>query len=278
MDYIDLHIHSIHSDGTLKPAEIVEYARQFQLKAISLTDHDSIDGVEEAILAGKRVGVEVIPGIEISSNYFDRDIHILGYCLDIHHPAISEYTRQIRVYREERAKRIIELLKQSGIHITWQLVKAKSAGGVIGRPHIADVLLEEGYVYSFRDAFDKYLGESGKAFVPKEMITPLQAIDIIHQAGGLACIAHPGVDIPDDTVLELLNYGLDGIEVYHPKHSKTDIEHYLDMARKHQLFVTGGSDSHGLRMLDITIGSLHVPYKCIIDLKNKCNNLHAVRE
>ncbi len=259
MKYIDLHIHSTHSDGIMTPDEIVQFAKNIDLEAISITDHDSVDGIQPALDAGKKYGIKVIPGIEISANHYGKDLHILGYFFDYKNPVIQDYGKRIRLYRENRARNILKKLKTCGIDIPYELVEMKSNGGVIGRPHIADILIEEGHAYSFREAFDKYLGEAGKAFEPKTLVNPREAIDMVHQAGGIACIAHPGVDVPDEIIMHLIKMGLDGIEVFHPKHIDAEIRHFENFAKHHNLVITGGSDCHGPRTFDVTIGAYKVP-------------------
>ncbi len=277
MDYIDLHIHSTHSDGLLTPEEIVRYAKKYELKAISITDHDAISNYRQAKAAGEKYGVEIIPGIEISTKIGEYTTHLLGYYFDPDFWLIDEYVKKNRLIREERAQKIVTRLGDLGIKISYELVKLRSNGGVIGRPHIADVLLEEGHVFSFRDAFEKYLGENKAAYVPKPTLSPEKGMEIIQKAGGLAFVAHPGIDINDDIIFQLVDLGLDGIEVYHPKHSQGDIERFLTLARNHHLLVSGGSDCHGPRSMDIMLGISKVPYFYLDKMKEKLNIKYAAK-
>ncbi|MBN2412570.1 PHP domain-containing protein [candidate division KSB1 bacterium] len=277
MDYIDLHIHSNHSDGLLAPEDIVRYAKEYKLKAISITDHDAISNYLQAKVAGEKYGVEIIPGIEISTQIGEYTIHLLGYYFDPDFWLINEYVEKNRIIREERAKKIINRLGDLGIKISFELVKLRSNGGVIGRPHIADVLLEEGYVFSFRDAFEKYLGENKAAYVPKPALSPEKGMEVIQKAGGLAFVAHPGIDLNDDIIFQLVDLGLDGIEIFHPKHVQSDIEHFLTIAGDHHLLVSGGSDCHGPRSTDIMLGINKVPYYYLEKMKEKLNKKYAVK-
>jgi 3',5'-nucleoside bisphosphate phosphatase len=270
LEYIDLHIHSSYSDGLLSPEEIVRYAREYHLRAISITDHDSIAGFAEASAAGKRYNIEVIPGIELSTRFADITVHLLGYFFDTNNSDIIEYVIQNRNIREERAKKIVARLHELGMKISFELVKLRANGGVIGRPHIADVLLEEGYVYSFRDAFEKYLGENKAAYIQKPALEPEEGIRLVHNAGGLVFIAHPAVEITDAVIMHLIALGLDGIEVYHPKHLQTDIDHYMQIVQAHDLLICGGSDCHGPRNSnDIMLGTVPVPLVHLEQMKSR---------
>ena len=274
MHYIDLHIHSTHSDGLLTPEEIVRYAKEFRLKSISITDHDAISGYQEAKQAGEKYDVEIVPGIEISTSIDEYTVHLLGYGFDPESGLIKDYVNKNRLIREERAKKIIDKLSDLGIKISYELVKLRSNGGMIGRPHIADVLLEEGFVFSFRDAFDKYLGENKAAYVPKPKLSPEKGLQIIQKSGGLVFVSHPGIDINDDIIYQLVNLGLDGIEVYHPKHTQGNIEHFLTIAGDSDLLVSGGSDCHGPRNSDIMLGINNVPYHYLEKIKAKLQSIH----
>ena len=257
---IDLHVHSTFSDGLLTPEQIINLAHRRDLKAISITDHDEILGYDAAHTLGKTLGLQVIPGIEVSTLFHATDVHILGYFLDPHNPAIRSYIQIFKQRRVERASEIVQRLGKIGIHIPFELVRMKARNGSMGRPHIADVLVEEGIVFSFQEAFQKYLGDDKPAYVPKVKIEPQDALQMIHNASGLAFVAHPCVGISDTLILQLIDLGLDGIETMHPKHSLADIQHYQELCRRHDLLESGGSDCHGARQGEAMLGCGMVPH------------------
>jgi len=266
-EFIDLHIHTTYSDGLYTPTKAVKMAYAANLAAVAITDHDELAGIPEATREGDDLGIEVIAGIEMSTILEGFDVHLLGYFIDYHDPAIQQYVKQCKEWRWERARKIIELLKKCGIHIPFELVKLKAGNGSIGRPHIADVLVEEGYVFSFHEAFDKYLGENKPAYVPKKKVDPGNAIDLIHKVGGLAFIAHPGVELDDDIIFRVIALGLDGLETIHPNHSQVDIEHLAKIASEHNLLQSGGSDCHGEREGERLIGKIKVPASFLQEMK-----------
>src|SRR5205809_472232 len=218
--FVDLHCHSIASDGTMTPAEVVRLAADSGLSALSLTDHDTIAGIDEASAEAKRLGIDFLPGIEISSAYpRPGTMHLLGYGIDPHSPDLTAMTRRLVTARDERNIRVVEALQQQGVAITMDEVLTISGGGVTGRPHIAQVLMRKGYVSSIRDAFNKYLGQSGSTYFDKEQLSPRRAIEMIRQAGGIAVLAHP-VQLGkenyaqlENAIKELVDLGLGGVEV-----------------------------------------------------------------
>jgi hypothetical protein len=247
----DLHTHTTHSDGSCSPKEIVRKAKQASLDIISITDHDNIKGFKEASEEGKELGVEVIPGVEISSEISDREIHILGYFFD---PDNLELERYLTFFREERIKRagrIANKLMNLGfeIHLDEILEKAKKSS--VGRPHIAQVMLEKGIVSSYYEAFNKYIGNGSPAFEKKVHLSPQSAFRIINDAGGLSFIAHPG-NLPENLLKELIDSGMDGIEVIHPSHSKLQQKFYRGIVNSYFLLECGGSDYHGGKREDET--------------------------
>jgi 3',5'-nucleoside bisphosphate phosphatase len=257
---IDLHLHSTCSDGTLNPEEVVRKARSHGLKAVSLTDHDCVDGVEAATETGRGLDVEVIPGVELSTLFEGRDIHILGYLIEPAHPGLSDYLQIFRDERLRRAERIVGRLNRLGVALTMRAVLSKAGDGVIGRPHIADALLEEGFVFSVTEAFHKYLGYNRPAYERKYLLTPEEAIHLIHEAGGLACLAHPGIYNRDDILPPMVARGLDGIEVVHAKHTPEQARRYEEFADLYNLLKTGGSDCHGSGRGEPTMGTVTAPY------------------
>lgn len=273
---IDLHTHSTASDGSMSPAEVVRLAREKGLSAIALTDHDTVDGVREALEEGKKSGVEVIPGIEISVD-FKPEMHILGYF-----PGISGYTgikKELEVVkqgREVRNKKIINRLNELGIDITLEDIKGVALGDIMGRPHIARVLVNRGFVSSIDEAFDRYLCREGLAYFKRVELKPGDGISAIRNAGGLPVLAHPvflGKSYGElDTLLaELKEFGLAGIEALYSENSKEDTGIFLRLAIKYELLVTGGSDFHGSFKPGIELGrgrgSLEVPYEILEKLR-----------
>lgn len=241
----DLHSHSICSDGAHSPEELVRRALNAGLAVLSLTDHDSVNGVDEAIAAGLEHGLEVIPGVELSATLPTKEIHILGYFVDIRN---SEFLNAISVFRTERikrAERIVEKLNKLNIPLKMEDVLAQAGEAAIGRPHIAKAMVQEGHADSYHQVFAKYIGDGGPASVRKSPLSPDEAIRLINAAGGLSFVAHPGKSLTEDEVLELIRLGIDGIEVIHPSHSPELAAHYRAIVNQYYLLSSGGSDYHG---------------------------------
>ena len=251
--FVDLHTHTIASDGTQTPTQNVHIAKAVGLAGIAITDHDTVAGLSEAMEAGRKLEVIIVPGVEISTISNGQDIHILGYCMDYEDPKFLNRLAELRQVRDKRNEMMIDRLQQLGMKITLDEVVANLAVGkkpdeTLGRPHIAGLLVKKGYVQSIEEAFEQFLGNQGTAFVNPPRIEPCEAIRWIHEAGGTAVIAHPGIYQDDALVTELVqNQGLDGIEAYHSDHTSTDVERYSELARQYGLFVTAGSDFHGKR-------------------------------
>ncbi|WP_230077223.1 PHP domain-containing protein [Brevibacillus sedimenti] len=245
----DLHTHTRASDGTCEPAENVRLAAEAGLAAVAITDHDTVAGISAALEAAAGRNIEVIPGVEISSAANGQDIHVLGYFIPYDDEAFQEKLRGLRETRHERNKLMIARLRELGIPITLESVYRRKKGEDknIGRPHIAEELVELGVVGSIDEAFAKYLGREGAAYVNPPRITPQEAITLIKEAGGAAVLAHPGLYDDDDLVQELIAFGLDGIEVWHPDNDAAERERYRTWAEQHGLVMTGGSDFHGWR-------------------------------
>lgn len=247
--HADLHTHTKASDGTCEPAENVRLAKEAGLAAVAITDHDTVAGVPAARKAAEELGIEVIPGIEVSSVGRGQDIHVLGYFVPYEDEAFQERLVSLRETRHERNQLLIARLQELGIPITLENVYRRKQGTDknIGRPHIAEELIELGVVASIDEAFAKYLGKEGAAYVNPPRITPQQAITLIKDAGGAAVLAHPGLYDADDLVEELIAFGLDGIEVNHPDNDPDQRARYTAWANEHGLVITGGSDFHGWR-------------------------------
>ena len=276
MDRIDLHIHSNASDGTDDPAAIIEKGAALGLRAMSITDHDSVAGVEEAVAAGERLGVEVIPGIELSSDYRDNNVHILGYFIDIHAPAMREALDWIAREWEERNRRPTEMFVADGIDMTMEALEAEYPGSVIGRPHMAEFLMRRGYTRCVKESFDKYLGEDRKYFLPKRRPSFARAVEVILASGGVPVLAHPlQYRYPQNEVIEMIEYaracGIRALECYYSEHSPEDQAWLLSRAEHYGLGVSGGSDFHGTRKTHIALGTgmgdLAVPYSVLENLK-----------
>ncbi|KPC74797.1 metal-dependent phosphoesterase [Thermoactinomyces vulgaris] len=251
MGRVDLHVHTTGSDGLFSPSEVVKLAKEVGLAGLAITDHDSISGIEEALSAGREWGIHVVPGVEISTLWQGKEIHMLGLHIDYRDPSLLEKLKRQREVRQTRNRMMIEKLNELGIEVTMEEVMAKKKGegqaDNVGRPHIAEVLIDKGIVQSMDEAFDRYLGRDGQAYVTPPRISPIEAIQLIHQSKGKAVIAHPGLYEQDDLIPLLVENGLDGIEVNHPDHTDEAKQRYAEMAKTFGLFETAGSDFHGER-------------------------------
>lgn len=264
----DLHIHSHYSDGTLSPAELVRLAHGLGLGACSITDHDNIEGQDEALREGSRLGIEVIEGVEFSVRIDSQDIHILGYLIDTDDEALSEEVAMLGEARLERAEEIVRRLAGSGLEIPFEEVMVLSGKGTVGRPHIAKILLTRGLVGSFQAAFYRYIGEGRPCYVPKKVLPLGRVVSLIRGAGGVAVWAHPGDRIRDRALLtEILEAGVMGLEAYHPNHDEAMERDIETTAREHGLVTTGGSDYHFFEAKQIDVGGVTVPYSAVLDLR-----------
>ncbi len=243
----DLHIHTKASDGILSSSEVIDYAISIGLRGISITDHDTIDGLEVAQNYIQQINtyLKFVPGIELNTDYNDSEVHILGYFIDYLNQPMLTRLMELRQSRYERAKKMIEKLHNMGLVINLDTVKKLAAGDLIGRPHIAQALMDKGYVFSIKEAFDKYISKGRPAYVPRYKFLPDEAIRIIHGAGGIAVLAHPGLIKNTNVVNEIITMGIEGIEVYYPEHHPLQIDYYLKLCKNKKLLVTGGSDFHG---------------------------------
>jgi predicted metal-dependent phosphoesterase TrpH len=256
--FVDLHTHSTASDGTLSPEGVIETAERCGLTALALTDHDTIDGVPAARAAGERAGIRVIAGVELSAFQGEHEIHLLALHLT-HLEALEKRLAELRASRYTRAQQIVEKLNTLGIPLTLEEVLQQSNGGAVGRPHVARVLIARGVVHDFRDAFVKYLGNAGSAFVPKEHLSIEDAIAIAHEAGALAIWAHPGDGGRRERLGLLVAAGLDGLEIRHPSHSSEDVKRFQALADFFNLVPSGGSDWHGAPDGPRRLGIMNVP-------------------
>lgn len=243
----DLHIHTTASDGKLTPKQIVELAQERELELISITDHDTIGGYEEAKTEGLKRGIEVIPGVEITSDFKDEECHILAYCFDLNDSNMLSFLNDQSLIRVERAQKIIKKLNKLGFDITFDEVRAMAGKGVIARPHIAAVLVEKGYVANYREAFIRYLGNHAPAYYKCKYKSVEEIISIVHDAGGVVILAHPGTHYSDHDLHEFIEMGIDGFEYIHPSHNYLLQKKYERLADKYGLLKTGGSDFHDIR-------------------------------
>lgn len=256
---VDLHTHSTASDGTLPAAEVVALAARLPLMGLAISDHDSIAGIVEALSAGGRLGVTVVPAVEFSALEGDLSIHMLGYFIDPTDTALLAELATLREARIERAGRIVELLGTDGFHVDFDDLLRAANGGSLGRSHIAAALVRTGYARSLSDAFHRFVGRDAPYFVPKSPVSVRQIVRIIHGAGGLAVVAHPGISGVDGLLQGMVAAGMDGIEALHAEHTPAQRAFYRDIAARHGLLVTGGSDFHGPSMAGRPLGAGNVP-------------------
>jgi len=244
----DLHVHTTESDGLLTPAEVIDMAVQFGLTGIAITDHDTLKGLEPALeyLRAQQITLDFVPGIEINTDVELGEVHILGYYVDPRNQVLLNRLDEIKGFRRERALGMIRLLDKMGLKISVEEVEAQARGDLIGRPHVAMALKDRGYVENLKEAFDKYIAQGRPGYVPRYKFPPAEAIALIHQAGGSAVLAHPGL-IPDQGIVdEIIALGIDGLEVFYPDHDASQIAYFNNLAAQRGLLVTGGSDFHGM--------------------------------
>ncbi|HHT71389.1 MAG TPA: PHP domain-containing protein [Firmicutes bacterium] len=266
----DLHVHSTASDGKYTPTNIVALAASLGLSTIALTDHDTVDGLREAQAAGSLCGVQIVPGIELSTEHKGTEVHVLGYFIQPQRGALSAKLRQLRAARHRRAVEILRRLQSLGLPLSWDQIRNHLAGDVVGRPHIARALVNVGYVQSVQEAFDRYLKQGRPAYVPRYKLTPLQAIKLVHQSKGAAVLAHPGT-LSDPSSLEtLLELDWQGIEVFHPDHSDQVTAVLQHIAPKRNLVCTGGSDFHGNNLVGRNLGACTVNNAAVEALRRRC--------
>lgn len=260
----DLHIHTTASDGALAPAAVVRLAQSKGLAALAVTDHDTTAGLEEALSTGNMLTITVVPGIELSTQFADTEIHILGYFLDFRNEPLQNRLADLRADRVNRNKKILKKLRDLGYKLDWERVLALAGEGSVGRPHIALALKEKGYVATVEEGFQKFLNRGAPAFVPRKKLHPQEGIDLIKATGGVAVLAHPGLLGDQRLVKELILAGIQGIEVYYPLHSEDDKRNYLSLCKTYKLIATGGSDFHGIGTESkAEIGAAVVPYHAV---------------
>lgn len=268
MDYADLHMHSNHSDGKMSVNEIIYQAKNLNLKAISITDHDTIDGTVEALNVNNPRNLEIIPGIEFSTVHNGEEIHILGYLFQLDNKQLNTFIDNMQIHRSDRALQMVDKFQSMGINLTMDDLLQISKGASIGRPHFAHILIEKGYATSINDAFQKYLLPGSLCYVERHRVSPEYTINCIKEAGGISVLAHPGLIKKQRMISDIIAMKIDGIEVYHSKHNSKQIREYYSCARKNSLLITGGSDCHGKDPNEKPfIGSVKIPYTYVEKLK-----------
>ena len=261
-------MHSFCSDGLRTPTQAVEEACEAGLQAISLTDHDTVEGIPEATEAGIRLGMEVIPGTELSAHVREREVHILAYCIDCSDNQFGSNLEKAFESRYQRGVAIVEKLNGLGLGVSLDDVLEQAKGSPIGRPHIAAALVEKGLVADNNEAFNRYIGDRGPAFKAKPYTSAEDVIALIHRTGGVAVLAHPGASLHEGIIQQLISFGLDGLEVFHPAHQPPQIDFYNQLADSHGLLKSGGSDSHG-NVDGTRIGDYGVGYEVIEAMRER---------
>ena len=265
----DLHLHTTASDGRLTPQELVRKAVELKLDVIAITDHDSVEGVPPALEAAQSfTQLMVIPGVEINTDVPKGEVHILGYFLNYRNPELNRTLGELRNSRYERGKKMVANLVELGINIDWRRVEELAGKGSIGRPHIAQAMLEQGYVSSLREAFTKYIGRNGPAYVERKKLTPIEAVKVVLEADGLPVLAHPAdIEPLEPFLLQLKKAGIIGIEIYYDGYDSKTIARLKRFARKLDLIACGGSDFHGLdEYIGADIGSVNLPRESVEQL------------
>ena len=275
---VDLHLHTTKSDGLWRPTEVVRFCKKTGFSAISVTDHDTVAGVEEAMEAGEDCDVEVIPGIEISSFFEGKEFHILGYFIDYEDKRFRARLKRLKEKRKERAAKIMEKLNNLGFSLSMRAIRKNVHGDCIGRAHVADALVAAGCVKSRDEAFNLYLNIDGPAFVEKEELSSEEALDMIRKVGGVGVIAHPGMFYEEDKLRKLISLGIDGIETIHPRHDKKIVAKLRRTVSKYGLLETGGSDFHGDEKGQDFMRTLRIPYKVVLDIKSKTGKSRGMNE
>ncbi len=267
MKYADLHVHTTHSDGTYTPAQLVKAGLEKGISALAIVDHDTLQALPEALLAAQGTDLEIIPGIELTAQHENQEIHILGYFLDYRNKELLEKLKLVQLNRVQRVYKIVENLSGLGVKLDPGAVFSISGKATVGRMHIARALVEEGIVASTSEAFRKYIGDKSPAYVLGFRLSVPEAIQLIQAAGGVAVLAHPYMLHNDALITEFAGYGLAGIEVYYPEHSQSMVNFYLDLAKQLNLLVSGGTDFHGSVKPEIKLGMIKIPLVLVEKLR-----------
>ena len=267
MMFADLHLHTNFSDGTYTPEELAGRARELSLAAVALTDHDTVEGCARMAAACELAGLEFIPATELTAEVDGNELHLLGYFVDTQNPRLLEEMTRFQRVRQNRIREMVARLNQLNIPLQADAVFAIANCLSPGRPHVARALVMGGFCSSLDQAFERFLKKNRPAWVPKFKISAVDAIELIHQADGLAVMAHPGLNRADEIIPGLVRAGLDGVECFHTKHTPTASEHYVRLANELGVLITGGSDCHGLNKGKPLIGTIRLPYEYVEQLK-----------
>ncbi len=271
--FADLHLHTYFSDGTYSPPELVAQAQRFELRAVALTDHDTVEGCVPTARACESAGIEFIPGTELTAEHAGHEIHILGYCLDTDNQRLLAEIGQFQRVRQNRIREMVSRLNRLNVPLEADAVFALANCRAPGRPHVARALVQAGLCGSLDEAFERFLKKNRPAWVPKFKMSAAHAVTLLHQAGGVAVMAHPGLNRCDEVIPAIVEAGLDGIECFHTKHSTAVVERYLEIADRFHLLVTGGSDCHGSSKGKPVMGSVRLPYQHVEKLKARAAEL-----
>ncbi len=272
----DLHLHTHYSDGTYSPEDLALQAQLHQLSAVGLTDHDTVEGCATAARACAAAGIEFIAGTELTAEQNGHEIHILGYCLETKHPLLLAEIGRFQQVRQNRIREMVARLNRLSVPLQEEAVFALANCRSPGRPHVARALVEAGLCGTLDEAFERFLKRNRPAWVPKFKMSAAPAIELIHKAGGAAVMAHPGLNRTDEVIPSMVEAGLDGIECFHTKHSAATVSHYLELAHRLQLLVTGGSDCHGRSKGRPVMGTVKLPYQHVDAIKARAARYQPV--
>ena len=275
--FTDLHLHTNFSDGTYTPEHLAREARRHRLVAVALTDHDTVEGCERMKEACQVEGIEFIPATELTAESDGVELHMLGYFLDVENEHLLERMARFQEGRQERIREIVSRLQKLDVPLEEEDVFAIANCKSPGRPHVARALIERKVCRNLDEAFERFLKKNRPGWVPKEKIIASDAIEVIHEAGGLAVLAHPGLARSEEAIPALIEAGIDGIECFHSKHSASASEYYVTVAEENELLITGGSDRHGMNKGKPLIGSIKLPYDYVRLLKERLPEGHWSR-
>lgn len=277
MNFADLHLHTNFSDGTYTPEELAAHGKRCKLSALALTDHDTVEGCARMGAACQKEGIEFITGTELTAELNGIELHLLAYCVDLDNQKLLAEVARYQTVRQDRIREMVARLNKLNVPLQAEAVFKLANCRSPGRPHVARALVEAKLCSSLDEAFERFLKMNRPAWVPKAKMTAIDAISLVHEAGGVAVMAHPGLNRTDDVIPVMVEAGLDGLECFHSKHSTSVSQHYLQLADKYRLLVTGGSDCHGMNKGRPLIGSIKLPYQHVERIKERAALLRAAR-